>query len=521
MAYSALYRKYRPETFGEIIGQPHITTILLNQIRTGRVAHAYLFSGSRGTGKTSTARILARAINCISPEDGEPCGKCEACLEEGNVDIIEIDAASNSRVEEMRALIERAEFAPLRLKTKVYIIDEAHMLTKNASNALLKTLEEPPAHVVFILATTEPQMLPPTIVSRCQRFEFHRLSVSDMVSTMRGILSKAGAHIDDDGLATIARAAEGGMRDCLSIADQCLSFCGSDVSSDDVLTVLGSVNSGFLFKMADAVINSDMSTVMRCVDEVAASGRDIGIFTLDLANHFRALLLAKICGDCKEILDCTEDAMTEYVQQASKAGKERIERALEELLRLQPTLRLVTMPRVLLESTLLRVCRPQEQNDILSLADRVNELETMLKNGAFAMPKAQEAAASALGTGTDNAKEQEPPLYEQVPDATPDGDELFERLSRYLDSPDGDKTMLVVLKTSKAHWAEGGVLHICFDSETLKSYSYAGEGATREVLRSAAKKCIQPYTVEIDIRRGGQIKQNKVEKILGIPIEEE
>ena len=185
MAYSALYRKFRPENFSGIIGQPHITTILKNQIRTGRVAHAYLFCGSRGTGKTSTARILAKAINCLDPQDGEPCGKCEACLSQNDVDIIEMDAASNSRVEEMRALIERAEFAPLHLKTKVYIIDEAHMLTKNASNALLKTLEEPPAHMVFILATTEPQMLPATIVSRCQRFEFHRLKVADMVGSMK------------------------------------------------------------------------------------------------------------------------------------------------------------------------------------------------------------------------------------------------------------------------------------------------------------------------------------------------
>ncbi len=515
MAYSALYRRYRPETFGEIVGQPHITTILQNQIRTGRVAHAYLFSGSRGTGKTSTARIFARAINCLEPVDGEPCGRCAACLEADGVDVIEIDAASNSRVEEMRALIERAELAPLKLGRKVYIIDEAHMLTKNASNALLKTLEEPPAHVVFILATTEPQMLPPTIVSRCQRFEFHRLSVSDMVSTMRSVLERAGAHIDDDGLAIIARAAEGGMRDCLSIADQCLSFCGSDISADDVLTVLGSVNTDFLRRMADAVIKSDTSLVMRYVGEMVESGRDIGVFTLDLANHFRALLLAKVCGSCTDILDCTAERMNDYIEQAQGASKERLERALEELLRLQPTLRLVTMPRVLLESTLMRICRPQDSNDMLALSDRVRELEDKLKNGLLM------AASSKQDDKRQPTSKPVKPDYELVPDATPDGDEMYGKLLDHLASPDGDRSLYAMLGTSKAHWTAGGVLHICFDAETQGSYGYVSSRDMRAVLNGAANKCISPYRVEVEIRLAGEIKQNRKNSFHNVKIEEE
>lgn len=529
MAYSALYRKFRPERFGQIIGQPHITTILLNQIRSGRVAHAYLFCGSRGTGKTSTARILARAINCLSPVDGEPCGKCAACTAENPVDIIEMDAASNSRVEEMRALIERAEFAPLELKTKVYIIDEAHMLTKNASNALLKTLEEPPAHVVFILATTEPQMLPATIVSRCQRFEFHRLSVTDMVDSMKHSLGTIGAHIDDGGLIAIARAAEGGMRDCLSIADQCLSFCGDNVSEDDVLSVLGSVNTGFLYRMADAIIASDSASVMRCVGDVVTGGRDLGVFALDLAAHFRALLLTKICGDCRDILDCTAEAMNEYKEQASRISKERAERAVEELLKLQLDLKLVATPRTLLESTLLKICHPESSEELMSISDRVSVLENSVKNvAAEAASAAAKAALAAPQQRTDGPERKSEDLPDgknaddtlvKVPDATPDGDELFARLCEGLKDVDG--TLKIIVDMSQAHWVQDGALHICYDMENASMYDYLCDQPVRSMLNEAAKKTIAPYTVMPVVKRGAKIEQNKVTELFGVPIEEE
>ncbi|MBR0135404.1 MAG: DNA polymerase III subunit gamma/tau [Clostridia bacterium] len=530
MAYSALYRKFRPEKFGQIIGQPHITTILLNQIRTGRVAHAYLFCGSRGTGKTSTARIFAKAINCLDPQDGEPCGKCEACLAENNVDIIEMDAASNSRVEEMRALIERAEFAPLYLKTKVYIIDEAHMLTKNASNALLKTLEEPPAHVVFILATTEPQMLPATIVSRCQRFEFHRLKVTEMVDSMKRSLDSIGAHIEEEGLIAIARAAEGGMRDCLSIADQCLSFCGGVVTADDVMSVLGSVNSGFLIKVADAVIASDAAALLRCVGEVVSGGRDLGVFALDLASHFRALLLTKIIGDCRDILDCTGEMMEDYKKQAARISKERAERAVEELLKLQLDLKLVTTPRTLVESTLLRICRPDDSTSLIAIADRVNELESSVKNAAREAAEAASKAASAAAAQPREPKRSEPapvktvavePEEEQVfvPDATPDGDELYGRLLKALE--DSDQTLFYALQTSQAHWIEDGSLHICFDRLSANMFDYANEASMRQIIKDTAARAIAPYTVELEQKRTGTIKQNTIKELFGVPIEVE
>ena len=359
MAYRALYRRYRPATFAEVVGQEHITATLQNQIVTGHVAHAYLFCGTRGTGKTSTAKIFARAVNCLSPEHGEPCGHCEACrlaLDPSNPDITEIDAASNNGVDDVRALIEKAHYAPLHLRTRVYIIDEAHMLTTSAFNALLKTLEEPPAHILFILATTEPQKLPSTIISRCQRFDFHRLSVQNIVATLRDVLSRAGTAIDEEGMLLIARTADGGMRDALSLADQCLAFCGDRVSARDVYDVLGSMEQGFLFDIADALLAADTARALRMLDDIVRGGRDLTVFCQDLASHMRALLLAATCGRCEDLLDCTSDAMDRYLAQAQGASHAWLLRALETLLRVQGEMRYLAMPRAALESVLVRIC---------------------------------------------------------------------------------------------------------------------------------------------------------------------
>ena len=381
MSYQALYRRFRPRRFEDVKGQDHITTILKNQVVSSRYAHAYLFSGSRGTGKTSIARIFARAVNCHSPADGEPCGVCDACrhsLEEDAVDIIEIDAASNTGVDDMRALLEKVRFTPLQLSYKVYIIDEVHMLSNAASNALLKTLEEPPAHVLFLLATTEPQKILPTVISRCQRFDFHRLSLSDMVGVLQDVLSGAGAAIEEGGLLAIARAADGGMRDALSLADQCLAFCGGHVTERDVYDVLGSMQQDFLFDMADALLKGDAARALTQFDALVRSGRDMGVFTQDLAQHLRALLLAKACGDCRELLDCTQETMARYRAQAQNASQERLLRALELITKSQAEMKWLRQPRVLLEAMLVRICRPEDEGALIALQERIAQLEAKL-----------------------------------------------------------------------------------------------------------------------------------------------
>ena len=378
MAYRALYRQYRPASFSGVVGQEHITTTLRHQVESGHVAHAYLFCGSRGTGKTTSARILARAVNCLSPLDGEPCGKCAACVtaeNESNGDIVEIDAASNNRVDDVRALIENVQFAPLSLRYRVFIIDEAHMITGAAFNALLKTLEEPPAHVMFILATTEPQKLPATIISRCQRFDFHRLSVGAIVENLKTVLHKAGASIQEEGLMLIARAADGGMRDALSLADQCLAFCGDKVSTKDVYDVLGSMEEGFLFDMAEALLGSNAPKALSMLDQIVKNGRDLSVFCQDLAGHFRALMLAKTCGLCEELLDCTHDAMLRYLEQAKNASSPRLLFANEQLLKVMADMRYLARPRALLEAALIRICRPEDSLSLLALEARVDRLE--------------------------------------------------------------------------------------------------------------------------------------------------
>ncbi len=396
MAYRALYRQFRPNRFSEVIGQDHITITLKNQVAADRPAHAYLFCGTRGTGKTTSARILARAVNCLSPEDGEPCGKCEACLAsagDGVADITEIDAASNNSVSDVRDLIDSAQYAPLKLRRRVFIIDEVHMLSGAAFNALLKTLEEPPEHILFILATTEPQKLPSTIISRCQRFDFRRLSVPDIKRTLTDVLGRAGASIEDGGLTLIARAAQGGMRDALSLADQCLAFCGNTVSTQDVYDVLGSMEDAFLFDMADALLASDAPGALKMLDGIVHAGRDLSVFCSDLATHFRALLLAKTCGRCEDLLDCTKDVMTRYLKQADGASEARLMLAVDRLLAAQNDMRYLPSPRTMLESALIHICRPEDTLSLTGLEARVDRMEAQIKSG---VPAATAAPASAV-----------------------------------------------------------------------------------------------------------------------------
>ncbi|HWS30257.1 MAG TPA: DNA polymerase III subunit gamma/tau [Clostridia bacterium] len=423
MAYEALYRRYRPQTFEGIVGQEHITTILKNQVRSGRPAHAYLFVGSRGTGKTSTARILARAVNCLDPQDGEPCGVCEACLsmKENNVDIVEMDAATNSSVDDARSLIEKARFMPMQLKKKVYIIDEVHALSGAAFSALLKTLEEPPAHVLFILATTEPQKVPATIISRCQRMDFHRLSIAAMTGCIKKILELSNVTISDEGISAIARTAEGGMRDALSLADQCISFCGEHVTTEDVYSVLGSMDADFLFETADALLNFEPGRALALLDKVVNDGRDLSVFMRDVTFHFRALLLAKLCGDCSELLDCTEDAMRRYLAQAGLASELRFLRAQETLLKAQSSARMVDMPRVLYEGALVRIARAEEsEKDVEELSVRVERLEK----------KAEKLEKEPVAAPREHVRTAKTPVFEEVRDTAPWEEPAREKLTQ-------------------------------------------------------------------------------------------
>ena len=382
MAYLALYRQWRPQTFSQMVGQTAVMETLRNQVVTGRIAHAYLFCGSRGTGKTSTAKILAKAINCEHPENGDPCGQCETCRRAENeetLDIVEIDAASNNGVDEMRELRETVKYPPQYGKYKVYIIDEVHMLSVSAFNALLKTLEEPPAHVVFILATTEPQKLPATILSRCQRFDFGRISAALIAGRLREAADGAGAEATDGALMQIARAAEGGMRDALSILDMCVGY-GAKITEELVRDVLGTSDRGFLFRFSRAMCEEDAATVFGMIDELMRNGREPSVFGREFGAHIRALLLAKCCPeDMAKLMEMTEEDAGEYIQQSEAFTVTRLMKILDLFLALDTEMRYAASPRYALESTSLKACLRTEETDAQALTDRIEELEKKME----------------------------------------------------------------------------------------------------------------------------------------------
>ena len=418
MAYQALYRKWRPQTFEQVLGQTATVKTLRRQIEDGRIAHAYLFCGCRGTGKTTMAKLMSRAINCQNPNHGDPCGQCEACraiMSETTMDVLELDAASNNSVDNIRELLEQVRYPAQLGRYKVYIIDEVHMLSTAAFNALLKTLEEPPAHVVFILATTEPQKLPATILSRVQRYDFGRIPSSLMVSRMREALDDLGMEAEEEALRMVARAAEGAMRDAFSILDMCVAGA-EDGKITAALTrdLLGASDREFLFSFFDLLSSRDEGGVMRKVDELMRSGREPQAFLREVSAHCRALLTVKaVSRDAASILDVTEEDEARYRAQAEGMSQGRLLRMLDLFMRAEGELRFASTPRIGLESAALHACEPASGEDAAALAERVEELEAKLarlendlQSGKL-VPAAAPSAAPASG-GDAPAKAQAP-----------------------------------------------------------------------------------------------------------------
>ena len=409
MAYQALYRKWRPQTFEQVLGQTATVRTLRRQIEDGRIAHAYLFCGCRGTGKTTMAKLMSRAINCQNPNHGDPCGQCEACraiMSETTMDVLELDAASNNSVDNIRELLEQVRYPTQLGRYKVYIIDEVHMLSTAAFNALLKTLEEPPAHVVFILATTEPQKLPATILSRVQRYDFGRIPSSLMVGRMREALDDLGVEAEEEALRMVARAAEGAMRDAFSILDMCVAGA-EDGKITAALTrdLLGASDREFLFSFFDLLSARDEGGVMRKVDELMRSGREPQAFLREVSAHCRALLTVKaVSRDAASILDVTEEDEARYRAQAEGISQGRLLRMLDLFMRAEGDLRFASTPRIGLESAALHACEPASGEDTAALAERVAELEARLarleddvKSGRLVPAAAAPAAAPAPG----------------------------------------------------------------------------------------------------------------------------
>ncbi|MDO5807217.1 MAG: DNA polymerase III subunit gamma/tau [Lachnospiraceae bacterium] len=385
MGYTALYRKFRPDTFEDVKGQDHIVKTLKNQIRADRAGHAYLFCGTRGTGKTTIAKILAKAVNCEHPIDGSPCNECASCraiAAGASMNVIEIDAASNNGVENIREIREEVAYPPTEGKYKVYIIDEVHMLSIGAFNALLKTLEEPPSYVIFILATTEAHKIPVTILSRCQRYDFRRISQETILKRLQDLMEQEHVEAEEKALRYVARKGDGSMRDSLSLLDQCIAFyMGETLTYDRVLDVLGAVDTEVFSELLDHILKDRITDSIALLDRLILDGRDLTQFVSDFTWYLRNLMLIKASDDMEDILDVSTENLAQLKKEAAVIRSDSLMRYIRIFSELSGTIRYAVNKRVMLEMALIKLCRPEAEKDELSIAERLRRLEKRLEDG--------------------------------------------------------------------------------------------------------------------------------------------
>ncbi|MCI9373729.1 MAG: DNA polymerase III subunit gamma/tau [Lachnospiraceae bacterium] len=396
MSYTALYRKFRPDCFEDVKGQEHIVTTLRNQIKAGRVGHAYLFCGTRGTGKTSIAKIFARAVNCEHPIDGSPCRECPTCkaIAAGvSMNVIEIDAASNNGVDNIREIVDEVSYSPTEGNYKVYIIDEVHMLSIGAFNALLKTLEEPPSYVIFILATTEVHKIPITILSRCQRYDFRRISIDTITDRLRELMEMEQIQVEERALRYVAKTADGSFRDALSLLDQCIAFhFGQELTYDKVLDVLGAVDTGVFSRLFGFVLERDVQGCISLLEEIVMQGRELTQFVTDFTWYLRNLLLAKTSDSIEDIIDVSSENLLRLKEEAERIEADAVMRYIRIFSELAGQIKYAAQKRILIEIALIKLCRPGMETDTGSLLDRIRVIEDKLEKGVIAAP-AEGAAA--------------------------------------------------------------------------------------------------------------------------------
>lgn len=416
MSYTALYRKFRPDTFADVKGQDHIVTTLKNQLKAGRIGHAYLFTGTRGTGKTTIAKIFARTVNCENPTQDGPCGECRICraiAAGASMNVIEIDAASNNGVDNIREIVEEVSYSPAEGKYKVYIIDEVHMLSMGAFNALLKTLEEPPSYVIFILATTEVHKLPVTILSRCQRYDFKRISIETITGRMQELIAAEGVEVEEKALRYIAKTADGSMRDALSLLDQCIAFhLGRELTYDKVLDVLGAVDTEVFSRLLRYVLERDVLGCVQLLEEIVMQGRELVQFVADFTWYLRNLMLVQASDNLEDVIDMSTENLKRLKEEAAMVDMDRIVRYIRIFSELSGQIRYAAQKRILVEIALIKLCRPQMEVDQEAVLDRIRQVEEKVENGVMAAP-----VPSALsGMAPVMAKKEKPQIPKAIPE---------------------------------------------------------------------------------------------------------
>ena len=420
MSYTALYRKFRPNTFEDVKGQDHIVTTLKNQIQADRIGHAFLFCGTRGTGKTTVAKILARAVNCEHPVNRSPCNECAACkgiLSGTSMNVIEIDAASNNGVDNIREIREEVAYRPTQGKYKVYIIDEVHMLSAGAFNALLKTLEEPPSYVIFILATTEAHKIPVTILSRCQRYDFHRISIDTITERLKELMEKEQVDAEERALRYVAKAGDGSMRDSLSLLDQCIAFyLGEKLTYDRVLDVLGTVDHEVFSRLLRQVLAGNVSGCIHILEELLTGGKELGQFVSDFTWYLRNLLLVKTSEHAEEVLDVSTENLQALLEESEMIESDTLMRYIRVFSELSSQLRYATQKRVMVEIGLIKLCRPAMETNLDSVLDRLRVLEEKMERGVPVI--AAQGVTEGISYGEGGSSFVEEP--EREPDVKPE-----------------------------------------------------------------------------------------------------
>ncbi len=417
MSYTALYRKFRPDSFADVKGQDHIVTTLKNQLRANRIGHAYLFTGTRGTGKTTVAKIFAKMVNCENPTEDGPCGECRICKSiaaGASMNVIEIDAASNNGVDNIREIVEEVSYSPAEGKYKVYIIDEVHMLSIGAFNALLKTLEEPPSYVIFILATTEVHKLPVTILSRCQRYDFKRISIDTITGRMQTLIQTEGVQVEEKALRYIAKTADGSMRDALSLLDQCIAFhLGKELTYDKVLDVLGAVDTEVFSRLLRHVLQRDVLGCIELLEEIVMQGRELTQFVTDFTWYLRNLLLVQSSDNLEDVIDMSTDNLKRLKEEADMVEADQIIRYIRIFSELAGQIRYATQKRILVEIALIKLCKPDMEAGQDALLDRIRQVEDKVENGV--MMVAPEGATATAG-GQNAVRKPRPELPKAIPE---------------------------------------------------------------------------------------------------------